>query len=205
MKKIILGDNLSLATLRKIDRAFDESLDYLKQVLPKFEEVKNDDVLLCGVKSVGDSGGVDFDRHENYVQIMLETNRKHTAKNLVATICFTVIMNYLTKTREKDFGNKFVFDVCRTGVGLYLINQHEAGWSLDAFEDTLFMDGVECARKIIGGQEKYDSGVWFDGIGEFSDCFMWFFGEKIISSLADKGCDLFTITEQSIKGQIFCH
>jgi len=178
MRQIILGSikNNPIIT-HNITRAFIQAREFLHNLNIDLEI----DYLFFGQTEVDWIYNLEYERHSSFIEFIIQTSRPPTLTNLTALIIKSSVEQYLVKTRQTDFGNRFLFDLYRMGCGAYLAKKIVPDWSIPDIQPLLKQVSVH-AKQSLRSQTTDD--YWFSATdGQPHDFLIWWFGLTMIDTM----------------------
>lgn len=178
MRQIILGSikKDSIIT-RNITRAFIQAREFLHNLNIDLEI----DYLFFGQTEVDWICDLEYERHSSFIEFIIQTSRPPTLTNLTALIIKSSVEQYLVKTRQTDFGNRFLFDLYRMGCGAYLAKKAVPGWSIPDIQPLLKQVSAHAKQSL---QSQTTDDYWFSATDrQPHDFLIWWFGLTMIETI----------------------
>ena len=178
MRQIILGSikNNPIIT-HNIARAFIQARKFLHNLNIDLEI----DYLFFGQTEVDWVYGLEYERHSSFIEFIIQTSQPPTLTNLTAMIIKSSVEQYIVKTRQADFDNRFIFDLYRMGCGAYLAKKAVPDWSIPDIQPLLKQVSAH-AKHSLRSQTTDD--YWFSATdGQPHDFLIWWFGLTMIDTM----------------------
>jgi len=178
MRQIILGSikNDSIIT-HNITRAFIQAREFLHNLNIDLEI----DYLFFGQTEVDWIYGLEYERHSSFIEFIIQTSQPPTLTNLTAMIIKSSVEQYLVKTRQADFDNRFLFDLYRMGCGAYLAKKIVPDWSIPDIQPLLKQVSAHAKQSL---QSQTTDDYWFSATdGQPHDFLIWWFGLTMIDTM----------------------
>ena len=178
MRQIILGSikNSPIIT-HNIARAFIQAREFLYNLNIDLDI----DYLFFGQTEVDWTYGLEYERHSSFIEFIIQTSQPPTLTNLTAIIIKSSVEQYLVKTRQTDFGNRFLFDLYRMGCSTCLAKKAVPDWSTPDIQPLLKQVSAH-AKQSLRSQTTDD--YWFSATDRHPhDFLIWWFGLTIIETI----------------------
>lgn len=178
MRQIILSSikNDSIIT-HNITRAFIQAREFLHNLNIDLEI----DYLFFGQTEVDWIYDLEYGRHSSFIEFIIQTSRPPTLTNLTALIIKSSIEQYLVKTRQADFSNRFLFNLYRMGCGAYLAKKAVPDWSISDIQPLLKQVSAHAKQSL---QSQTTDDYWFSATdGQPHDFLIWWFGLTMIDTM----------------------
>lgn len=178
MRQIILGSikNNPIIT-HNIARAFIQAREFLHNLNIDLEI----DYLFFGQTEVDWICGLEYERYLSFIEFIIQTSQPPTLTNLTAMIIKSSVEQHLVKTRQADFGNRFLFDLYRMGCGAYLAKKAVPDWSIPDIQPLLGQVSAH-AKQSLRSQTTDD--YWFSATdGQPHNFLIWWFGLTMIDTM----------------------
>ena len=178
MRQIILGSikNDSIIT-HNITRAFIQAREFLHNLNIDLEI----DYLFFGQTEVDWIYDLEYERHSSFIEFIIQTSQPPTITNLTAIIIKSSVEQHLFKTRQTDFGNRFMFDLYRMGCGTYLAKKAVPDWSIPDIQPLLGQVSAHAKQSL---QSQTTDDYWFSATDrQPHDFLIWWFGLTMIDTM----------------------
>lgn len=178
MRQIILGSikNDSIIT-HNITRAFIQAREFLHNLNIDLEI----DYLFFGQTEVDWIYDLEYERHSSFIEFIIQTSQPPTITNLTAIIIKSSVEQHLFKTRQTDFGNRFMFDLYRMGCGAYLAKKAVPDWSIPDIQPLLGQVSAHAKQSL---QSQTTDDYWFSATDrQPHDFLIWWFGLTMIDTM----------------------